>query len=221
MSIELVICDCDGVLVDSEIIACRVDAEELGQRGFPDYTLEIVLRRFAGMSQHDMIASIEKETGLTIGGDFARAVERRVQEAISTDLQALPGAAEVIGSLALRKCVASSSRPDKLDLALSVTGLRKYFDPYIFSSVLVDRGKPAPDLFFYAAAQMGVPPQRACVIEDSIAGVTAAIAAGMPVVGFVGGSHCSSQHADSLLALGAAAIVSHWSEIPDVIGRLN
>lgn len=221
MPIELVICDCDGVLVDSEIIACRVDAEELGQRGFHDYTLETVLQRFVGVSQQDMIASIEKETGLKVGSDFAGAVERRVQDAISTGLQALPGAAEVIDALAIRKCVASSSRPNKLDLALTVTGLRQYFDPHIFSSVLVDKGKPAPDLFFYAAARMGVPPKQACVIEDSVAGVTAAVAAGMPVVGFVGGSHCSSQLGDRLRALGAAAIVSHWSEIPDAIGMLN
>jgi HAD superfamily hydrolase (TIGR01509 family) len=220
MPFDLLICDCDGVLVDSEVLACRIDAEELAHRGFSGYPLEEVLRRFVGVSQVDMIAIIEDETGRSVGADFSATVSARVEERLRNELQALPGAGAALATLALPKCVASSSTPPKLDLALTVTGLKAHFAPHIFSSVLVERGKPEPDLFLYAARQFGVAAGRCCVIEDSVAGVTAARAAGMSAIGFVGGSHCSAEHGGRLASLGAAAIARQWDDVPRLLSQL-
>jgi HAD superfamily hydrolase (TIGR01509 family) len=221
MPFDLLICDCDGVLVDSEVIACRVDAEELAERGFPDYPLQEILRRFAGVSQADMIKAIEEESGREIGHGFAESVTRRVHESLKNDLLPLPNVANILSDLAIRKCVASSSAPKKLNLALTVTGLAELFQPHIYSAVLVKHGKPAPDLFLHAAHDMCVTPDRCCVIEDSAAGVAAGIAAGMSVIGFTGGSHCLDGHAERLTALGAHAIAQRWSEVPNLLSALE
>lgn len=221
MPFDLLICDCDGVLVDSEVLACRIDAEELGRRGFDGYPLEDVLRRFAGVSQSDMIAMIEDETGRSVGADFSAVVAARVEKALRNELQALPGAGTALAALSMPKCVASSSAPPKLDLALTVTGLKEHFAPHIFSSILVERGKPEPDLFLYAARQFGVAAERCCVIEDSVAGITAARAAGMPAIGFIGGAHCSADHAARLVDRGAAAIARQWNKIPHMLSQLS
>ncbi|UXN57666.1 HAD-IA family hydrolase [Phyllobacterium zundukense] len=220
MPFELLICDCDGVLVDSEVLACRVDAEELAGRGFDSYPLEKILTRFVGVSQGDMIKAIEAETGKTIGADFILSVTNRVQEALKNDLLPLPEVGKILGELKIKKCVASSSAPKKLDLALDVTGLTNHFAPHVYSAVLVKHGKPAPDLFLYAARDMQVPPDRCCVIEDSPAGVAAGIAAGMSVIGFTGGAHCLNGHGERLLALGAHAVAQRWSEIPNLLSML-
>ncbi|WP_421697134.1 HAD family hydrolase [Ancylobacter sp.] len=220
MPFSLFICDCDGVLVDSEVLACRVDAEELARRGFADYTLETVLRRFTGVSQADFMATVEQETGRSLGEDFAEAVASRVKELLRTELQPLPDAGTVLASLPLAKCVASSSAPAKLDLALTVTGLKHQFAPHIFSSVLVEHGKPAPDLFLYAAGALETPAERCCVIEDSVAGVKAARAAGMEVIGFTGGAHCGPNHAERLREHGASTTVERWTDVPAALERL-
>lgn len=217
MPLDLLICDCDGVLVDSEVLACRVDAEELARRGFGGYPLEAVLRRFAGIAQADVIATVERETGRSVGADFAAVVAQSVETLLLEALQPLPGADAVLAALPVRKCVASSSSPRKLDLALTRTGLKAHFGADIYSAALVERGKPAPDLFLYAAARLGAAPERCCVVEDSAAGVAAALAAGMPVIGFTGGSHCPPGHAERLAGLGASVIARHWREIPALL----
>lgn len=221
MSFDLLICDCDGVLVDSEVLACRVDAEELAERGFTDYSLPEILKRFVGVSQADMMRAIEAESGRAVGSDFAEAVARRVHRALETDLVPFPGVADILSALPIRKCVASSSVPKKLNLALGVTGLAHLFEPHVYSAVRVERGKPAPDLFLYAAREMGVAADRCCVIEDSAAGVAAGIAAGMRVIGFTGGAHCLAGHADRLKALGAHAITDRWGEVPALLAALG
>jgi len=219
--LDLLICDCDGVLVDSEVLACRIDAEELARRGFAEYSLDEVLRRFVGVSQRDMVAAIERECGRSLGEDFSAVVAARVELALSEGLEPIPGADAVLADIVLPKCVASSSAPRKLKLALTVTGLIRHFEPHIFSAALVARGKPAPDLFLYAAAQFGARPERCCVIEDSTAGVAASQAAGMVTIGFVGGSHCRPDHAEHLKARGAAAIMYHWGELPVLLDNLS
>lgn len=221
MSFDLLICDCDGVLVDSEVLACRVDAEELLARGFTEYPLTEILRRFAGVSQTDMMKAIEAESGRAIGPGFADAVARRVHQALEMELLPLPRVAEILSALAIRKCVASSSAPKKLHLALGIAGLAPLFEPHIYSAVLVERGKPAPDLFLHAARAMAVTPDRCCVIEDSAAGVAAGIAAGMRVIGFTGGAHCLDGHADRLRSLGAHAIADRWDDIPALLTALE
>jgi HAD superfamily hydrolase (TIGR01509 family) len=221
MTPDLLICDCDGVLVDSEVVACRIDAEELARRGFGNYPLDEVLRRFAGMSQRDMIDTIERESGRSLGEDFSVVVAERMEKALAESLEPLPGADVVLANCGLPKCVASSSTPRRLMLALTAAGLIHHFKPHIFSSTLVQHGKPAPDLFLYAAAQFGTSRDRCCVIEDSTAGVAAARAAGMMVIGFVGGSHCQCDHAERLRLSGADAIMSRWAELPSFLSNLG
>ncbi|MEW9310517.1 HAD-IA family hydrolase [Labrys neptuniae] len=220
---DLIICDCDGVLVDSEILASRIDAEELQRRGFDDYPLSEMLSRFAGVSQRDIIATVERESGRPIGADFAQTVAKRIEAVMHAELRALPDAARTLATMPQLKCVASSSAPSKLDLALRLSGLKPLFAPNIFSAVEVERGKPAPDLFLHAARRMGRLPERCCVIEDSVAGVTAAVAAGMTVIGFVGGAHCAPGHAERLTQIGAVAVVDHWKKLPEAMGaaRVN
>ena len=217
---KLTIFDCDGVLIDSEIIACGVDAEELTEIGFKIST-EDVVHRFSGMPSEAMYATIEAELGRPLPEDFTDRVKRRIEAAYRTDLRPIAGAAEVLGALRRPFCVASSSSPAKLALGLVETGLYELFYPHIFSTALVARGKPHPDLFLYAARAMGADPADCVVIEDSIAGVTAASRAGMRAIGFTGGSHCLPGHGDRLIAAGAASLVSNFRDLPGAFDEVG
>jgi HAD superfamily hydrolase (TIGR01509 family) len=189
----LLIFDCDGVLVDSETLSCRIDAEILTECGVP-YTAEEVARDFTGVSVKDQITRIESERGI------------RLPE----------GVRDAILSFPFPRCVASSSIPERIALSLRVTGLLDLFDN-VFSSTQVARGKPAPDLFLHAASRMNTLPEECLVIEDSIAGVQAARAAGMRVIGFVGGSHCGPGHAEKLRQAGAPVIIERMSDLPAAV----
>ncbi len=211
----LLIFDCDGVLVDSEVLACRIDAEVLTEIGVP-YTADEIARRFVGVSMKDMIGRIEAERGLTLPGDFGDRVNRALFARFETDLRAVDGVREAILALPFPRCVASSSVPERIALSLRVTGLADLFD-HIFSASEVRRGKPAPDLFLHAANRMRVPAGDCLVIEDSAAGVQAAVAAGMRVIGFTGGGHCDPGHAGKLLRAGAHAIVERMADLPEAV----
>lgn len=217
--LDLVIFDCDGVLIDSEIIVCRIHADALTEAGYK-ITAADVLRRFTGMSDASMYATIEREWGRSLPAEHDARVRVRVAAAYRTDLSAIPGVADAIdriGGTAAR-CVASSSTPEKIRFGLELVGLYGRFDPrHIFSATMVARGKPAPDLFLFAAERMGAAPARCVVIEDSVAGVQAATAAGMRVLGFHGGGHCGPGHAERLLAAGAAAAFAGMAELPGLL----
>jgi HAD superfamily hydrolase (TIGR01509 family) len=219
MPFDLVILDCDGVLIDSEIIACAVDAEMLTAAGYAISTAEIV-SRFAGVPGAAMLAQIEAEMGRSLPVTLAGDIDRRVLELYRTDLQAMPGISGALERLGRPYCVASSSAPTKLALGLIEVGLYDLFYPNIFSARLVNRGKPAPDLFLHAAAAMDVVPSRCLVVEDSVAGVQAARAAGMTVVGFTGGSHCALGHADRLEENGVAFVVRSFAELEERLGSV-
>lgn len=219
MKPDLIIFDCDGVLIDSELIACSVDAEELSRLGYA-ITPEEVVRRYAGVPAAEMYAEIEAHLGHALPEDFAATVERRVLTAYRQDLRPIVHAADTIRRLSWRSCVASSSKPSKLGLGLIETGLFELFYPHIFSATLVPRGKPAPDLFLLAAERMDAEPHRCLVIEDSVAGVTAARAARMPVLGFVGGSHCTAEHGQTLRAAGAELIFDSFELLPALVRDL-
>jgi HAD superfamily hydrolase (TIGR01509 family) len=211
----LLIFDCDGVLVDSEPLACRVDAEVLGALGFA-IAAEDIRRRYVGKSLTDMIAGIEAEHGRALPEDFGARLNATLLDRFRTELQPMPGVRDAIVSLPGRRCVASSSLPERVALSLTVTGLIDLFD-HRFSSSQVGRGKPAPDLFLFAAEQMGAPPPDCIVIEDSIYGVEAARAAGMRVIGFTGGGHCGPEHADALRARGADAVIGAMADLTEAV----
>jgi HAD superfamily hydrolase (TIGR01509 family) len=217
---NLIIFDCDGVLVDSEVISCRAHAEVLSRHGYP-ITAEQVLKRFLGVSDRETRLTIEDEMGRSLPEDIETQMKQAVLQRYASELGAIPFVDETIASIGLSKCVASSGTPEKIRLGLTRAGLFDLLTPHIFSAVQVDRGKPAPDLFLFAAEQMQVQPAQCVVIEDSVPGVTGARAAGMTVLGFHGGSHCTPDHGELLRAAGAAIAFDDMRELPDLIARIG
>jgi HAD superfamily hydrolase (TIGR01509 family) len=212
ISPALVIFDCDGVLVDSELIACRVLAEGLAEAGIA-IAAEDIAERYVGLSAPAIFADLEARTGRSVPDGFAERLRPRLEAAFAAGLSAMPGLAALLASITVKVCVASSSSPARLRHSLSLTGLLDRFHPLVFSAEQVARGKPAPDLFLFAAGSMGVPPEACWVIEDSLAGVAAARAAGMKAIGFTGGSHCRPDQEERLRRAGASAIVARMEDL--------
>lgn len=217
---DLVIFDCDGVLVDSEVISCRAHSEMLTRHGYP-ITSDQVLARFLGVSDREARLIIEAELGRSLPDDFELQVKHATLQFYAGDLQAISYVGEAIGAIALPKCMASSGTHEKIQHGLVCAGLYDLLSPHIFSASQVERGKPAPDLFLFAAKQMQVTAPRCLVIEDSLPGVTAARAAGMTVLGFHGGSHCRAGHGDALRDAGALMIFDDMRRLPGLIGDLQ
>jgi HAD superfamily hydrolase (TIGR01509 family) len=220
VNLDLVIFDCDGVLVDSEVISCRAHAATLTRHGYP-ITDEQVLQRFLGVSDREARLIIETEMGRKLPDDFDAQVKEATLKFYAGDLKAIAHVADAIAAIDLPKCVASSGTPEKIRHGLDCAGLYEQLAPHIFSAAQVTRGKPAPDLFLFAAEQMRAQPARCLVIEDSVPGVTGAVAAGMTVLGFHGGSHCRAGHADKLAKAGAALVFDDMRQLPDLVRRVG
>ena len=184
--LELVIFDCDGVLVDSERVAVRVDAIVLGRLGWELSQAEII-ERFMGRSEAYMVGEIEAALGRPLPHDWDAEFAPLYREALEAELQPVDGVVEALDSIPTPTCVASSSTHERLRFTLGRTGLLERFDGRIFSAADVANGKPAPDLFLHAAASLGADPARCAVVEDSVYGVQAARAAGMRAYGYAGG----------------------------------
>jgi HAD superfamily hydrolase (TIGR01509 family) len=202
---DLVIFDCDGVLIDSEFVQRRVDAELFSLFGYP-VTAEELVCEFAGRTTDDVRQHLERTLGKSFPADFGEQRMRRVDEAFHTEVKTTAGVREALAELEIPFCVASNARTFRLRHFLEQTGLLPLFEPNVFGADLVDRPKPAPDLFLLAAQRMGVSPPRCVVIEDSVPGVTAAIAAGMRAIGFCGGAHYFQGYDQQLVAAGASAV---------------
>ena len=215
---ELVIFDCDGVLVDSEPIINRAHAEVLTACGYP-ITEKVLVERFCGMSDPDMLEIVERDWGRALPASYAEHVGLMI-EAGFHQLAPIEGVAEALASLTLPICVASSSSLEQIRQKLEITGLQERFGEYLFSATMVARGKPAPDLFLYAAQHLMTAPDRCLVIEDSPAGIDAALAAGMTAIGFAGGSHCGPEHGVRLQRQGAALVMDHMLELATTIAKL-
>ena len=218
MPFDLIIFDCDGVLVDSEVISCRVHAEVLTGHGYP-ITAEQVFARFLGRSALAASREVETELGRALPEDFDAQLKAALFDEFAVSLQAVPHVAEALAAIATPVCVASSGTPDKIRTSLTLTGLLPHVAPHIFSATQVAHGKPAPDLFLFAASQMSATPARCLVIEDSGPGITAARAAGMTAFGFSGGSHCRPGHAETLIAAGARADFDDMRQLPEMIRK--
>jgi HAD superfamily hydrolase (TIGR01509 family) len=214
---DLVIFDCDGVLIDSELIGARIEAAELGRIGIPLAESEI-LTRFLGMTADAMYRALELEHRCALPDGFAASVQTKIDAAFERDLEVIPGIHEALDRLRTASCVASSSTLARLRHSLGLTGLYARFAPHVFSAEQVARGKPAPDLFLHAAAEMRCAPPRCLVIEDSISGVRGAVAAGMRVWGFIGGGHCADGHDGRLRDAGAERVFGRMSDLPALLG---
>ncbi|MFC7400438.1 HAD family hydrolase [Chelatococcus sp. GCM10030263] len=208
---DLVIFDCDGVLVDSEILASQAMCAVLQRQGVP--VRPEMIAQCVGMKRDDILAKLAQQTGIAISPETAEEIWPATRALFVETLKPTPGIAAFLDRLPHRRCVASSSDKTRIRLSLEVTGLLTYFGDHLFSSQEVARGKPAPDLFLHAARSMGVEPARCVVIEDSPFGIEGARAAGMTAIGYIGGSHLEPPHADVLLAAGAQHVEADWAAI--------
>jgi len=195
---DLIIFDCDGVLVDSEVLSCRCLSEALAGYGI-NLGLDQALDQFLGRSMTAVLEYYEAKGGL-IPEQFSAELRAGVRAAFLSALCPIDGVGSVLEGLQIPHCVASSSDFDRVSFSLSLTGLAPHFDGRLYTSQMVEHGKPAPDLFLYAAEKMRADPRRTLVIEDSVSGVTAGKAAGMTVWGFVGGSHYQSRDGKAILS---------------------
>ena len=216
----LVIFDCDGVLIDSEIVAARLEAEAITALGLP-MTAETICSRFAGTTTKEVWQTLERELGRPLPPGFFESHLAHVREVFSRELEAIPGARVALEALDRPYCVASSTRLPALVDNLATCGLVDLLDGRVFSASQVKRAKPAPDVFMFAASQMGADPAECLVIEDSVAGVLAARAADMRAIGFVGGGHAGPDLAARLTEAGATRVIAHMRDLPEAIAALQ
>ena len=211
---DLVIFDCDGVLVDSEAISASTLAGNLTDIGLPT-TVDYVMEHYLGRSFGVVAADYLRRAGKPLPDTFADRWHRQLFEAFRRELKPVAGVIPLLQRLTIPKCVASSSAPARLALSLRITQLAEIFGQNVFDASMVSRGKPAPDLFLLCARRMGAEPERTLVIEDSVMGITAAAAAGMTAWGFVGGAHYGSRNDsdDSLRRAGASRIFASMGEL--------
>jgi HAD superfamily hydrolase (TIGR01509 family) len=210
----LVIFDCDGVLVDTERLTVGVEARVLTELGWP-HTAEEVVARWMGRSSAAQLAELDQRLGPELTRQFDLRTTAEVHEAFERELEAVAGIEELLDHLdraGVPSCVASSGSHGRMRRTLGLTGLHARFDGRIFSATEVEHGKPAPDLFLHAAERMGVHPARCVVVEDSVYGVRAAVAAGMTAYGFAGGLTSAG-----LLADAGAVVFENMSDLADVL----
>ena len=210
--IQLVIFDCDGVLVDSEIISATVLVAELSQVGIA-LDVEQATERFLGRSFPAIAASLYRDFSIRLPDEFEDRYRTCLLTAFDSQLQPTPGIDRLLSQLSVAKCVATSSSVPRASRALAVTGLDRYFANALFTASEVRQGKPAPDLFLHAAERMGVPPSRCLVIEDSGPGLEAAKRAGMISLFYAGGSHMRGRNASWPGVSASLGRVESWDEV--------
>ena len=208
---ELIIFDCDGVLVDSERLSIRIDAIFLERIGWPMSEEEMV-ERWVGRSDADMRTEIEAHIGGPIAPDIDEEFSRIYREIFDRELAPVDGIREALDVITIPRCVASSGKHDTIRRNLALTGLSDYFGERIFSATDVEHGKPAPDLFLLAARTLRAEPSRCAVVEDSVYGVEAAIAAGMLPFAYAGGVTPADR-----LARPGAVVFTDMRQLPDLL----
>ena len=221
MNPKLIIFDCDGVLVDSEIVVHRIASKEMSHLGFP-LTVDKSIEIFTGAADEDLIGIIRREYGKDIADDDFRCVLSKIKEGFKKDLEPIEGMSRFIKHLdqnQIEKCVASNSVYEELINTLTGAGLKNHFDENkIFSVSMVKAGKPKPDLFLHVADKMKILPKDSVVIEDSVVGITAAKAAKMPVIGFLGGTHAKNPwYVDSIVKAKPDVVVDNAFELLNIL----
>ena len=218
----LTIFDCDGVLVDSEIVSARVVAGILTDAGV-DISAEDLAHRYAGLTTEQIFARLRDEAGRELPERLIREAEAETDRRLATGALAVAGADAMLDMLEGPRCVCSNSRPERLEATLRSAGLYDRFRPFIYSARSLGPGaeKPAPDVFLHAAREFETEPVETLVVEDSVAGVAGAVAAGMRVIGFTGASHSWQGHGEALMDAGAITIVKRLSQVPATIEALR
>ncbi|KQZ94090.1 HAD family hydrolase [Mesorhizobium sp. Root157] len=220
--LDLVIFDCDGVLVDSEILAARVEAQLLTEAGF-EISAEELAETYAGLTFKDILLSVEQRAGIPLQASLIDKAEELIDRRLKQDVRAIDGVHEAVAQVATPRCICSNSRADRIEFMLEKTRLLPLFAGRIFSALDTPSGKtkPAPDVFLHAAKTLGADPARTFVIEDSVHGINGATAAGMRVIGFTGASHSYPGHADALTEAGAETVIRRWAELKSVLAALS
>lgn len=215
---SLVIFDCDGVLVDSEPISIAVLREVIAGAGHEIDEAE-AYRLFLGRSMTTISATVAERLGLCFTPEHLEAIRSQLFARFRAELRAIAGIRDALLTIPNQRCVASSSRPERIRLSLEVAGLLDLLEPAIYSATMVKRGKPAPDLFLHAAREMAVEPSACIVVEDSPAGIEAAKAAGMRVFAFAGGSHAGpGALREAFAALEPDLVFDDMRQLPFLIG---
>ncbi|MBY5760426.1 HAD-IA family hydrolase [Rhizobium leguminosarum] len=213
---KLTIFDCDGVLVNSEEIYLSAELEYLESIG-ASFEPKAYMQSFMGLSpsawKAKLQASVEEKTGAPLQADFYDQIDQISTFRLEALLAEIPFARQTIDQIATLRCVASSTPAARLRWKLQRVGLIDLFDPHIFSTDLVQNGKPAPDLFLHVAMAMSASPHECIVVEDSVNGVIAGKAAGMHVIGFTAGNHCMADHGETLLRFGADIIIDKYEDL--------
>lgn len=220
---DLIIFDCDGVLVDTEQYFTVVFRDHLLPFGLKlDQTT--FNNRFTGKRFREVLQELASTHEIHCPHDIEQNVkllkEKLDQEVLQKNIEEIPNALSIIKTVPFKKCIASNASVTFLEKVLKKTNLWDMFEPFIFSADQVPRAKPHPDLFLYAAEKMGTDPSRALVIEDSLTGISAAKAANMRVWGFLGGSHSNPEHATLLRSAGAENIISDMLQLKEEIDLL-
>jgi beta-phosphoglucomutase-like phosphatase (HAD superfamily) len=209
--------DFDGVIGDSEALANIVLADTITRLGRPT-TLEGALDRYMGKRWPEVIALIESDLGRTLPDSFSDDLRLATLERFRADLREVQGASGFLRHFSdTPHCIASSSSLDRLNTCLQILGLADAFGAHIYSADMVERGKPYPDIFLFAAQKLKIHPSNCIVIEDSSSGVSAGVAAGMMVVGLCAGSHLRPGHSQRLTAAGASFTASTWGEALEIV----
>lgn len=219
MGYELLISDCDGVLVDSEVLADRVMREALASF-VPSEPLEQLLETTFGQTTREVLRRVEEHFGVELPDTLLAQIQARSESLIAAQVQPIPGVRQALEQIPLPLAVASNSRRHNVIASVERAGLTAHAAGRIFSADMVERPKPAPDVYLLAARTAGVAPERCLVIEDSPTGATAALAAGMQVLGFAGASHIPQGHADTLRRIGVLAVFDDMRQLPALFGQL-
>ncbi|MBZ9814164.1 HAD family hydrolase [Mesorhizobium sp. CA7] len=219
---DLVIFDCDGVLVDSEIIAARVDAELLTSAGF-EISAEELAETYAGLTFKDIMLRVEEKSRIPFQASLIDREEELVDRKLRADIRIIDGAREAVAAVTAPRAVCSNSRTERVEFMLEKVRLLPFFAGRIFSGLDIPskKTKPAPDVFLYAAEKLGANPKNTFVIEDSVHGIAGARAAGMRVIGFTGAGHSYPGHADALTEAGAETVIRRWAELNSTIAALS
>jgi HAD superfamily hydrolase (TIGR01509 family) len=215
-----IIFDFDGVLADSEVLSNTVIAEIVSELGVPT-TVNDAYRTYMGKRLSEVTETIERVIGRKLPADFADAYQARTFDAFRARLKPVDGARQFVEAWRhVPNCIASSSSPERLALSLEVLNMADLFEDRVFSASSVARGKPHPDIFLHAAAQLGVEPIDCIVIEDSVGGVTAARTAGATVIGFTAAGHIQPGHDARLRDAGAHHVAASFAELDRIIPPL-
>ncbi|MGL4634708.1 MAG: HAD family hydrolase [Beijerinckiaceae bacterium] len=217
----LTIYDCDGTLIDSERIVAQVCLEVIHGLGLSDWTMDQYVSTFVGMPGEVGWAAVRSAYGKDFSAGFNDAVDLEINRRLAETDIVLPGVRDAILAIGGMRCVASSSGPEHLRLNIGRAGLQDLFEGNVFSAKQVSRAKPAPDVFLFAACQMGHDPMHCLVIEDSVPGVLAARRAGMQVIGYTGAAHNADIMQRNLREAGAFEVVGHMDALPAVVRGLR